>query len=972
MFPNQKKFDIGPDQLGESPGRVFWITGLSGAGKTTVGERLWGRLRAAGRSVIFLDGDKLRGAIAEDLGHPIEDRRMSAMRNGRLCRLLAEQGIDVVCATISMFHEVQQWNRTHIPGYFEIYLRVPMAEIERRDPKGIYNRARVGKAANVVGIDIAAEEPKAPDLMIDNHGSLDADAAVDLIWRCVVEGERHAPTKVGPVQFGTKAETLERLQAQLKHARILPQVRFSVAQWRADQNTILARVAAMPWGRETLIVRSSAKSEDGAARSEAGKYDSVLGVKGDSSLATAVDNVIASFEDGSKDDQVFVQPILSKVAIAGVAFTRDPNGGGPYFIINYDDSSGRTDLVTSGVGGDLKTFCCLKTHPEAVPGPLVPIVRLLRELETLLASDALDIEFAVDQQGILHLLQVRRLTTNTNSAVPTADEFESAVAQIACKIELLNRPHPYLHGSRSVFGVMPDWNPAEIIGLRPKSLALTLYQELVTDSIWAYQRDNYGYKNLRSFPLMVSFHGMPYIDVRVSFNSFVPRDVDGALADRLVNYYIDRLIAQPNLHDKVEFEIIFSCHSFDLPERISALEKHGFSKDEIAGLSESLRRLTNRIIHGETGLWRRDREKIDILAERLGTIRNARIDKISRIYWLIEDCKRYGTLPFAGLARAGFIAVQLLRSLVIAGALDESEYAAFLANLETVGSLIGRDFASLSKTEFLERYGHLRPGTYDILSPRYDEAPDLYFDWTAPRKPEPETPRFALSVAQLRHIERLLREHQLNHDVLSFIDFIKAGIEGREFAKFIFTRSLSDALVLIRQLGEEHGITAEDCAFLDFATIRELHHGSGAVAARLRDSISENKRRHALTQTLILPSLIKAPEEVYGFYLPPTQPNFITQKSITASTVSISDPPSSFAGKILFIPSADPGFDWIFTRGISGFVTQFGGANSHMAIRAGELGIPAVIGAGEALFQRWSAAKKIHLDCSSHTVQLVG
>jgi phosphohistidine swiveling domain-containing protein len=401
------------------------------------------------------------------------------------------------------------------------------------------------------------------------------------------------------------------------------------------------------------------------------------------------------------------------------------------------------------------------------------------------------------------------------------------------------------------------------------------------------------------------------------------------------------------------------------------LEKHGFSKGDVHSLTESLRRLTNRIIHGETGLWRRDREKIDILAQRITTIGNARIDKVSRIYWLIEDCKRYGTLPFAGLARAGFIAVQLLRSLVTTGVLDESEYAAFLANLETVGSLIGRDFASLPKTEFLARYGHLRPGTYDILSPRYDEAPDLYFDWTAHRVSEPAPPRFALSVAQLRHIDRLLREHQLEHDVLGLIDFIKAGIEGREFAKFMFTRSLSDALLLIRQLGEEHGIAAEDCAFLDFAAIRDLHHESGPVDERLRESINEGKRRQSLTQTLILPPLIKAPDEVYGFHLPPTQPNFITQKCVTASTASISDPPTSFAGKILFIPSADPGFDWIFTRGISGFVTQFGGVNSHMAIRAGELGIPAVIGAGEALFRRWAAADRIHLDCGSQKVQSV-
>ena len=124
-------------------------------------------------------------------------------------------------------------------------------------------------------------------------------------------------------------------------------------------------------------------------------------------------------------------------------------------------------------------------------------------------------------------------------------------------------------------------------------------------------------------------------------------------------------------------------------------------------------------------------------------------------------------------------------------------------------------------------------------------------------------------------------------------------------------------------------------------------------------------------QSIILPPLIRAPEDVYSFHLPPTQPNYITQNRITASIAHMSDAPENFAGKILFIPSADPGFDWIFTRGISGFVTKFGGVNSHMAIRAGELDIPAVIGAGETLFECWSAAKKIHLDCGARQVQIV-
>jgi phosphohistidine swiveling domain-containing protein len=114
-----------------------------------------------------------------------------------------------------------------------------------------------------------------------------------------------------------------------------------------------------------------------------------------------------------------------------------------------------------------------------------------------------------------------------------------------------------------------------------------------------------------------------------------------------------------------------------------------------------------------------------------------------------------------------------------------------------------------------------------------------------------------------------------------------------------------------------------------------------------------------------------SPQDAFGFHLPPTEPNFITQKCVTAPISSITDPPESFVGKILFIPSADPGFDWIFTRGISGFVTQFGGVNSHMAIRAGELGIPAAIGSGEALFQRWRAAQRICLDCGNRQVRLV-
>jgi glutamine kinase len=955
---------------GASSGHVFWITGLSGAGKTTVGRKLSSRLRATGRPVVFMDGDALRAVIAEDLGHSAENRRRSAMRNARLCRLLAAQGVDVVCATISMFHDVQRWNRENIPGYREIYLRVPIDELQRRDSTGIYAAAERGDVRDVVGLDVPAEAPKTPDLVLDNYGEFDIATAVDRILGLRRNGNAAGgarPARV--VAFKTKAETLESLAPLLRNGSVLPQVRFTVSEWRADAAGVLAAVNAAPWGSGRVIVRSSARGEDGPVSSQAGRYESLLRVIGSAAVAQAIDRVSDSFVNQASADQIFVQPMLDRVAMAGVAFSRSPSGG-PYFIINYDDRSGLTDRVTSGVGDDLKTFACLKSRPDACPSSLTPVVALVSELEILLACDAIDVEFAVGEDGQLYLLQVRPLTVDCQGWTEDA-RIDAAVADIATKVELLSRVHPYLHGSRTIFGVMPDWNPAEIIGARPLPFSLSLYRELITDAIWAYQRDNYGYQNLRSFPLLISFHGLPYIDVRVSFNSFIPRDLPDDLAGRLVNYYIDRLLSEPHLHDKVEFKIIFSCYTFDLRERMDSLGQHGFSSEDLDKLSGALRRLTNRIMHGETALWRADRAKIGLLAQRFSIICNAKIDKISCIYWLIEDCKRYGTLPFAGLARAGFMAVQLLQSLVEVGVLTAEESATFMASVDTVGSRIGRDLAQLPKDDFLASYGHLRPGTYDILSPRYDEAPDLYFDWSSVRPATFAPPRFALSVEQLRRIEHLLEEHGLDIDVLSFIEFIKAGIEGREYAKFVFTRSLSEALSLAKKLGEDHCLSAEDCAFLDYDAIRTLYSESGWVRETLLESVARGKERHALTRNLVLPPIITSPDEVFAFHLPPSQPNFITQKSVTAPVASIGDPPESFAGRILFMPSADPGFDWIFTRGISGFVTQFGGANSHMAIRASELGIPAVIGAGEVLFERWRMARKLCLDCTNQKVLVI-
>jgi len=526
---------------------------------------------------------------------------------------------------------------------------------------------------------------------------------------------------------------------------------------------------------------------------------------------------------------------------------------------------------------------------------------------------------------------------------------------------------------------MPDWNPAEIIGVKPRALALTLYKELVTDSIWAYMRDNYGYRNLRSFPLMVSLIGVPYIDVRVSFNSFVPQGVREPLSEKLVDFYIDSLIAKPNAHDKVEFDIVYSCYYPGIAGRISQLAEHGFSGFEIGELLAELRVLTNNIMHPTRGFWSQDLAKIEKLKLRHHTIVSSEMPPVEKIYWLLEDCKRYGTLPFSGLARAGFVAIQFLRGLVETGIFDEQDYHAFLGSLNTVTedmSERANDLSSESDREaFLNTYGHLRPGTYDILSPRYDEDFERYFGAAGAAKAERRQPaQFVLQPGVEEKIADMLKDEGLNFTPSDLLAFMRAGIEGREYAKLVFTRSLSDVMVELEKLGDRLGFTREDLSHIDIRTVQKLYATLDGLDMRsvLARDIEANRKAFEITRVVRLPDLLISADDVFHFHVGESEPNFVTLEKIVGDVVreeELADTP--LEGKIVFLRSADPGYDWIFAKQIGGLITQYGGANSHMAIRSAEQGIPAIIGSGERNFETWARAKVLELDCSARLVRVL-
>ena len=146
-------------------GTVYFFTGLSGAGKTTIGGLFYRRLKAVKPNVVLLDGDQLRPVFCEDLGYTDEDRLTAAWRAFRVCRMLSEQGIDVVICSISMYGAVRQWSRKNIENYREIYIKVTRETLLRRNQKGLYTSGK-----NVVGVDLPFDEPKTPDVVVRNDG----------------------------------------------------------------------------------------------------------------------------------------------------------------------------------------------------------------------------------------------------------------------------------------------------------------------------------------------------------------------------------------------------------------------------------------------------------------------------------------------------------------------------------------------------------------------------------------------------------------------------------------------------------------------------------------------------------------------------------------------------------------------------------------------------------------------------------
>lgn len=163
---------------------VIWLTGLPGAGKTTIATLLLERLRDLGKQALLLDGDALRDALQMH-GYDTDSRKAIALTYARLGKMFSQQGSIAICATVSMFDSVRAWNAANISDYMEVYVKVSEEVLQARNKKGLYSSPCSGEAENVHGFSLAAikkiEIPKTPHLVLNNDGLEFPDVLVDKI-----------------------------------------------------------------------------------------------------------------------------------------------------------------------------------------------------------------------------------------------------------------------------------------------------------------------------------------------------------------------------------------------------------------------------------------------------------------------------------------------------------------------------------------------------------------------------------------------------------------------------------------------------------------------------------------------------------------------------------------------------------------------------------------------------------------------
>ena len=764
--------------------------------------------------------------------------------------------------------------------------------------------------------------------------------------------------------FKSKAETLIFLKKKIKLSKVPKTYFFSVLEWKKQKKIILNKIQKNFSGQ--IVIRSSAADEDGRSSSNAGKYISFLNVYANntSDINKKINLIIKSYKKISlKKSNILIQKMITSINCSGVVFNRDLNTGANYYVINYDDVSGKSDTVTSGnsLNSNRLLFVLKRKLSDVKSKRFFKLLRSIQEIEKIYKDIPLDIEFIITKKLEIYILQTRPLILTKKISTEEDNKIYLRLGNLKNEIK------KKLKKWKTIYGQMPDWNPAEIIGKNPYPLLSSLYETLVLDSSWITGRKIMGYSDrFEDKKLMKVFLGQSFIDVRKSFISFIPKGVPKTLEKKLVDFYIKKLSLNPALHDKIEFDIAINCFIFDFEKRIKVLCPSILKKNEISLLKNKYKEIFNKNLqNSNNGSIAFNLDKIKQLNENY-----EKFKKEKNIKKIIRFTINYGIVPFSILARHAFIAENMLRSLVRLKIIDNNDIDNFKSSLKTITSKFILDCSLLSKnlisfSQFKKNYGHLRPGTYDINSKNYSLfKKDFFIKKNINIK---NKNHFNLKFSKQKKLDNLLKENKLNLNSSQFFLYLKKGIEAREYSKFVFTKNIDLILKRISEIAKFKNLSKKQISYFTLKDILNTNFNKFSKN-NLLNKIKKKESEYKTNLNIKLPILLIDPKGVDVIPFQVSSPNFIGNKKIISKTIYIDNRVNfkkiELNKKIILIENADPGFDWLFNFEIKGLITKFGGANSHMSIRCNELKIPAAIGVGEKIFEDIKTNEQLILNCA--------
>ena len=362
------------------------------------------------------------------------------------------------------------------------------------------------------------------------------------------------------MKLSTKAQNLDILQKLRLQKSVIPKFfKYSVEEWITDKDRII-KILLKKLNKK-IIIRSSYILEDSEKNSMAGEFEGFSNVKNTKKdIFDSVTNLIKQYKKKSKKklhylkSEIIFQNMILNTRLSGVLTNFCIKDGSFYYVINYDDVSGSTDSVTSGSKTGGRVINIFRDDTTGVRSQkLKKVIESTKEIEIKIGVKPIDLEFAIDKNGNVNIFQIRPLTTSKNWKKISSTKLKKTLNEnkkLFVKINKINKRY----GNLPIFGLMPDWNPAEMIGYQPNALSYSIYKEIITDNAWSTARKEMGYKKV-SRPLMYKFTGKPYIDARLSFYSLIPNNISNNISKKIVNHWSKILMSKPYLHDKIEFEI---------------------------------------------------------------------------------------------------------------------------------------------------------------------------------------------------------------------------------------------------------------------------------------------------------------------------------------------------------------------------------------------------------------------------------